>query len=358
MAKFNIAGRDVGENCPTYFIADIAANHDGSLSRAVKLIELAAKHGANAVKFQHFRAEKIVSNVGFLALGRQFSHQSNWKKSVVEVYRDAELPREWSQTLKEVADALGVHFFSSTYDLEAVRELDDLGVPAFKLGSGDISWVGIIDAMAATGKPMFAATGASEISDVIRLMNAVRSHGTPICLMQCNTNYTGSLENIKYVNLNVLRSYAAMFPDAVLGLSDHTPGHVTVLGAVALGARAVEKHFTDDTLRVGPDHAFSMDGSAWGEMVQRTRELEASLGSPVKVVAENEKDTYILQRRSLRSTRDLPIGHTLRVEDIEILRPAPPDGFQPWEIDLLLGKKLLRARSSGDHFRRDDVFTE
>jgi len=358
MTKFKLAGRFIGDDHPTYFIADIAANHDGSLARAVALIELAAKSGADAVKFQHFKAEKIVSNVGFLALGKQLSHQAKWQKSVAEVYRDAELPRAWNQTLKKVADDLGVDFFSSPYDLEAVQELNDLGVPAFKLGSGDISWIDIARAMALTGKPIFAATGASELNDVIRIMDEVRSHKVPICLMQCNTNYTGSIENLKYVNLNVLKTYATMFPDVVLGLSDHTPGHTTVLGAIALGARVIEKHFTDDVSRVGPDHAFSMNSISWCEMVQRARELEVALGSPIKRVADNERDTFILQRRSLRAASDLPEGHILRRQDIEILRPYALNSFEPWQIYMLIGKKLLHARNLGEHFRREDVINE
>src|SRR5205823_7586903 len=121
--------------------------------------------------------------------------------------------------------------------------------------------------------------------------------GTPVCLMQCNTNYTGSLQNFAHIHLNVLRTYASRFPEAVLGLSDHTPGHATVLGAVALGARAIEKHFTDDCSREGPDHGFSMDRRTWREMVDRTRELELALGNGIKRIEDNEQQTVVLQRR-------------------------------------------------------------
>jgi N-acetylneuraminate synthase len=209
--------------------------------------------------------------------------------------------------------------------------------------------------MAATRKPLFAATGASNMDDVVRLMEVLRPMRTPVCLMQCNTNYTGSRENFAHIHLNVLRSYARMFPEAVLGLSDHTPGHATVLGAVALGARAVEKHFTDDCSRAGPDHGFSLDPSTWREMVERTRELELALGGSEKQVAENERDTVVLQRRSIRVTRDLPAGHVLTRTDVEVLRPAPRDGFEPWEIDRVLERKLKNPKVRGDHLRRDDV---
>ena len=129
--------------------------------------------------------------------------------------------------------------------------------------------------------------------------------------MQCNTNYTGSLENFSHINLNVLKTYASMWPDVVLGLSDHTPGHATVLGAVALGARAVEKHLTDDRNREGPDHRFSMDPSGWRDMVDRTRELERALGSGDKRVAGNERETVVIQRRCLRAARDIAAGEII-----------------------------------------------
>ena len=122
--------------------------------------------------------------------------------------------------------------------------------------------------------------------------------------MQCNTNYTGSLENFKYININVLKDYKKQFKDTILGLSDHTPGHETVLGAIALGAKSVEKHFTDDNNRVGPDHDFAMNPDTWKEMVLRARELELSLGNAVKKVEKNETETVIIQRRSIRLNKD------------------------------------------------------
>jgi sialic acid synthase SpsE len=355
MPSFRVGDRTVGDSHPTYFIADIAANHDGKLERALRLIELAAQAGADAVKFQHFLAEKIVSDRGFQSLGGQQSHQARWQKSVFQVYQEAALPREWNAELKRAADRSRVHFFSAPYDLEAIAGLEAVGVPAYKLGSGDVNWPQIVQAMARTGKPLFAATGASDIADVKRLMDVLRPFNIAVCLMQCNTNYTGSLDNFRHVHLNVLRTYGALFPEAVLGLSDHTPGHAAVLGAVALGARAIEKHFTDDTSRGGPDHGFSMDPRTWREMVERTRELEAALGTGDKTVAENEKPTVVLQRRGVRVTRDLPAGHVLRAEDLEVLRPAPADGFAPWQLDRVLGRALKNAKVRGDHVRRSDV---
>ena len=243
--------KTVGLEHPTYFIADISANHDGDLERAKLLIRLCAEAGANAAKFQNFRAAKIVSDRGFQSLGGQLSHQSKWKKSVFQVYKDASLPWEWTEELKEECDKSGIDYFSAPYDLEAVDMLDPY-VDIFKIGSGDITWPEMLRKIASKKKPVLLATGASEIGEVQRAVDEILAINPELVLMQCNTNYTGSLENFRHIHLRVLETYRSKFPGVVLGLSDHTPGHATVLGSVTLGARVIEKHFTDDNTREGP----------------------------------------------------------------------------------------------------------
>ena len=176
-----------------------------------------------------------------------------------------------------------------------------------------------------------------------------------IALLQCNTNYTAKLENFKYIQLNVLRAYREIYPDIILGLSDHTPGHATVLGAVVLGARIIEKHFTDNTNRVGPDHAFSMDTASWREMVDRSKELELSLGGDVKKVEDNERETVILQRRSIRLKIGMQEGDILTKDSLTVLRPCPADALQPSEIDHVLGKQLKSQMKKGDYLRWSDI---
>lgn len=352
---FKIQEKWIGEAYPTYFIADIAANHNGDLQRAKDLIYLAAEAGADAAKFQHFEAAKIVSDYGFNDYKGQNSHQSKWKKSVFDIYDDASLPRDWTAELKVTCVDAGIHFFSAPYDFDAVDLLNDIGVPAHKVGSGDITWTEILGKIAESRKPVLLASGASDIADVARAMDFLTDYDIPLCLMQCNTNYTGNLENLRYVNLNVLKTYATLWPDVVLGLSDHTPNHATVLGAVALGARVIEKHFTDNKSSEGPDHIFSMDPKDWREMVDRTRELESALGSTRKFVAENERETVVLQRRCLRLTQDLMAGTVLEKKHLEALRPAPPDAVMPYDLDGVLGRKLGRVKLAGQHLSRFDV---
>jgi len=340
MKEIKIGNRCVGGDHPCYFIADISANHDGDLDRAKMLIRLAAGAGADAAKFQNFQAPKIVSDFGFKAMNTQVSHQATWSKSVFEVYAEASIPFEWTPELRSVCDEVGIHYFSSPYDFDAVDMLEPY-VPAYKIGSGDITWLEIIEYIARKGKPVILATGASNLGDVQRAVDAALKINRDLVLMQCNTNYTASLENFDHIHLNVLRTYATLYPDVVLGLSDHTSGHATVLGAVALGAKAVEKHFTDDTSRVGPDHPFSMDPETWKDMVDRTRELERALGSANKHVAENERHTAVVQQRCLRTGRDIKVGDVFTREMIDVLRPAPVDSIRPYEIENVIGLRSL-----------------
>jgi sialic acid synthase SpsE len=354
LSELVINDKHIGNDHPTYFIADIAANHDGDLERAKALIWLAKEAGADAAKFQHFKAESIVSNHGFLNLGSQYSHQANWKKPVFEVYKDAAVSLDWTPELKATCDQVGITFFTSPYAFDLVDAVDPF-VPAYKIGSGDITWIAIIEHIASKAKPYILATGASNMDDVQRAVGAALAINPQLALMQCNTNYTGSVENMRFIQLNVLRCYRAMYPSIVLGLSDHTPGHAAVLGAVTLGASIVEKHFTDDVCRTGPDHPFSMDPRTWREMIDRTRELEAALGTGIKKIEENERETAVIQRRAIRAARDLPAGHVLTFEDTIVLRPCPPDGLPPYSVSKLIGSTLRKHKRVGEHFQLSDI---
>jgi len=354
----NIENKSIGIEHPTYFIADIAANHDGDLERAKDLIYLAKEAGADAAKFQHFKADSIVSQYGFDAMQSQQSHQAHWKKSVVEVYESATVPNSWTEHLAETCKKAGIHFFTSPYDLSIVDDVDPY-VPAYKIGSGDITWIEHIEKIASMGKPTILAAGASDFCDVQRAMKVLlKKNPAQVCLMQCNTNYTASIDNLKYINLRVLESFHLMYPDIPLGLSDHTPGHATVLGAVTLGARMIEKHFTDDIHRVGPDHLFSMDPDSWQDMVDRTRELEAALGTGNKKVEANERETVIIQRRCIRTKTSLPKGTLLSKDDLVMLRPAPLDAFQPYEAPQVIGKRLIHDLDKGQHLTPSSLCSE
>jgi sialic acid synthase SpsE len=343
-SEIQIKARKVALDAPTYFIADIAANHDGDLERAKMLIRLAKESGADCAKFQHFKADKIVSAVGFAQMGSQQAHQAGWKRSVVDIYDHYHTRRSWTDELVTACQAAGIDYMTTPYDFEAIATQAP-HVPAFKIGSGDITWLALVEAVAKTGKPVLLATGAATMDDVERAVETLLAHTDQIVLMQCNTNYSGSLDNFACVNLRVLQTFAQRWPGMVLGLSDHTPGSAAVLGAVALGARVIEKHFTDDNAREGPDHGFAMNPATWREMVESTRLLEAALGDGVKVIEANEQQTVVVQRRALRVVRDLPAGHVLSADDLQALRPCPPEALDPRELPKLVGRALARPKA-------------
>lgn len=341
--EIKIGSKIISENSKPYFIADIAANHDGDIKRAFRLIELAKEAGADAAKFQNFKAKTIVSKHGFESLGAQLSHQSAWKKSVFETYQDASVPDEWSKMLKEKCDEVGIEYMTSPYDFASVDWADKY-VNAFKIGSGDITWTDILEHIARKQKPVLLATGASDLEDVKRAMDVILKYNSQVILMQCNTNYTASDENYAHINLNVLRTYHELYPDCILGLSDHTFGDATVLGAFALGARVFEKHFTDDNGREGPDHKFSMNPVTWKSMVKSCYALYNAMGDGKKTVEDNEKDTVNIQRRAYYVVRDMKRGERIKEADIFPLRPVREGAVLPYEKPLIMGRELLRDK--------------
>jgi len=352
--KITIGTRQIGNTYPSLFIADIAANHDNDLERAKDLIYLAAENGADVAKFQHFTAATIVSDKGFRQLGAQSSHQKSWEKSVYEVYDDAALNDEWTPILNDICSKAGIIFMTSPYAVDLVDSVDPY-IPAYKIGSGDITWDEMLKHIGQKEKPVLLASGASSTDEVIHAMATLSSITRDIVLMQCNTNYTASPENFNHIHLNVLKTYARMFPGIILGLSDHTPGHSTVLGAVALGARVIEKHFTDDNARQGPDHLFSMNPASWKEMVDRTRELESALGTGIKRVEDNEKETVVLQRRAFYYTRDIEAGVLVKRSMIEPLRPCPGDAVPLNDEKIIVGRPLRHGVKQGECCRWTDL---
>lgn len=350
-----IGNRIISKDGKPYFIADIAANHDGDLNRAYKLIELAKESGADAAKFQNFHAGQIVSRNGFDTM-KKMTHQTSWSKSVYDVYDDATLPLDWTEKLKEKCDEVGIEYMTSPYDVESVDRVDPY-VNAYKIGSGDIQWTEMLEYIASKGKPVIIASGASSLEDVKRAYQSIRKYTNEIVLMQCNTNYTASIENYKYINLRVLNTYKELFPDCVLGLSDHTYGHATVLGACALGARVFEKHFTDDNDRIGPDHKFSMTPKTWKEMVEQTMLLYEALGDGEKKIEENEKDSSVVQRRAIYLTKDKKKGEVITKEDIFPLRPYKEGGYAPYLENEVIGKILTMDISKDTMLKKEMLKT-
>jgi sialic acid synthase SpsE len=349
LPSFKIGNRMVGEGQPAYFMADIGANFDGDLEKAKKLAFAAKQAGADVVKIQSFKADKIVSGAGFASMKLKGIHGS-WNRPIDEVFKEAEFPREWHKEFFAYCHEIGVTPSSSPYDVEAVDLMDELGTDFYKIGSGDITWLEMIEYIAKKGKPVILATGASTLAEVDEAVCVIERAGNrELAILQCITNYPSKIES---ANINVLNTYREAF-NAVIGYSDHSPGDVVVLGAVALGAKVIEKHFTLSKKDKGPDHPHSMEPEEFARMVERTRDLERAMGTARKEVVEEESETVIVQRRGLCASKDLAKGSVLTAEDIAVLRPAL--GILPNLKSAIVGKRLNRDISTGTPIRWEDI---
>ena len=335
--EFKIKNQLIGYEYPTYFIAEIGSNYDQDLERAKYLIKLAKDSGADAAKFQHYRAESLVNELGFDQLGK-LSHQAKWKKSVFETYDKASLELEWTSTLKEECDKVGIHFITSPYSFNLLKACVEY-IPCIKIGSEDISNTPLLEKLNQFNLPILIGTGAATIEDVSRVYKLLEKN-VPICIMQCNTNYQADTKDFQYQNINTIKEYRKLFPKAYFGLSCHCKSPLPVYGAVALGARVIEKHFTDDCSRLGPDHSFALSPNEFSNMVKNVRDLESILGSSIKSVQENEKDTFYAQRRSICTSKDLPLGHKIEYSDLDYLRPFLKDAYHPYQNSQIIGKIL------------------
>lgn len=330
--EIKIGNRIIGHGHPAYLIAEIGANFDQSIDKAKRLIDAAKEAGADCAKFQTFKTEKIVSEGGFSKMQLKGVHGS-WGRKVSEVFKDAEFPIEWHYEIAEYCKNVGIDFSTSPYFKEAVDLCVDLNVPFIKIGSGEITWLEMLDYIARKGKPLMLATGdatMSEIDEAVRTIEATGNNN--LVLMQCITNYPSKIDS---ANVNVLKTYQSAF-DVLTGYSDHSPGPVVALASIVLGACVIEKHFTLNKADKGPDHPHSMTPSEFKLMVDYVREIERAMGSTRKEVVEEESETVYVQRRCLYAKNDISKGQIVTEEDIDVLRPAL--GIAPKYKSIIVGK--------------------
>lgn len=346
---FKIGNREVGTGHPTYFIAEIGANFDGDLEKAKEYARVAKECGADCAKIQTFKANKIVSRPGFASIKLKGVHGS-WKRPVDEVFAEVEFPHEWHKEFFDYCWKIGITPSTAAYDYAAVDLVDGIGIEFYKIGSGDITWLEMLEYIAKKGKPVMLATGASTLAEVDEAVRTIRAAGNKdLVLMQCITNYPSKFES---ANIRVLDTYREAF-GAILGYSDHTPDDVVPLGAVALGASVIEKHITLNRTLSGPDHPHSMEPEEFARMVERTRNLEKAMGSSVKEVVAEESETVVVQRRGLTAAREIRKGTTLEKRDVIELRPAL--GIYPKYKMMLIGKQVKRTIKAGEPIRWEDI---
>lgn len=324
----------IGHGHPTYIVAEIGANFDRNLDKAKRLIDAAKTAGADCSKFQTFSTPKILSEGGFSMMTLKGIHGS-WGRTVSEVFKEAEFPREWHREISDHCKATGIDFSTSPYDFEAVDLCVKLDVPFIKIGSGEITWPEMLTYIANTGKPLMLATGDATLSEIDEAVKTIEATGNnKLILMQCITNYPSKVES---ANVNVLKTYQSAF-DVLTGYSDHAPGPVVALASVVLGGCVIEKHFTLNKADKGPDHPHSMNPKEFKLMVDYVREVERAMGSSRKEVVDEESETVFVQRRSLYARYDLKKGQIIKESDIDVLRPAL--GIQPKYKKIIEGKTL------------------
>ena len=347
--EIKIGNRLVGSNHPSYIIAEIGANFDGSIEKAKQLCYEAKKAGADCAKFQSFKSEKIVSEKGFSKMNLKGVH-GTWEKSVSEVFKEVEFPREWHLEIKQYCDKIGIDFSTSPYDFEAVDLCEKLKLPFIKIGSGEITWLDMIEYIAKKNIPIVLATGDATLSEIDEAIDVIqKSRNKDLILLQCITNYPSMIES---ANVNVLKTYQTAF-NVLTGYSDHSPGDIVVLGSIALGGCLVEKHFTLNKQDKGPDHPHSLDPKEFSEMVKNIRLMELALGSSKKEVVKEEEETVIVQRRGLYANEDIKKGDIINEKSIDVLRPAL--GILPKYKKIVIGKQAKCDILKGDPIFWDNL---
>lgn len=330
------ARRSPQASAEVYVIAEAGVNHNGELALAKRLADAAKACGADAVKYQSFKAESLVSRRAEKARYQKMS--TGPSGSQLDMIRKLELSEADHRALAEHCRRLGITFLSTPFDEESADLLDGLGVPLFKLASGELTNKPLLQHVAAKGKPLILSTGMSTLAEVAEALGWARAVGSaPVTLLHCLTEYPAPSDQVNLRAMDTLREQLGV----PVGYSDHTPGIEIAVAAVARGATVLEKHLTLDKTLAGPDHAASLDPAEFAALVRAVRSVSAALGDGVKRPASCEIDNRTVARRSVVAAADLPAGHALRRADLALKRPA--GGIAPAELERVLGRRLKKA---------------
>jgi pseudaminic acid synthase len=325
-----IAGRRVGSGQPPYLIAEMSANHGGSLDQALAVIEAAAKAGADAIKLQTYTADTITINCDrpdFLIKGGLWDG-----RTLYDLYRQAHTPWEWHRELFAKGRELGITMFSSPFDETAVDFLEELDVPAYKVASFELVHLPLLRKVASTGKPVILSTGMASYAEIKESIGTLRDAGCrELVVLHCTSGYPTPPDE---ANVRMIPHLSKMF-DVPVGLSDHTLDNTVAVTAVALGAVAIEKHFTLDRADGGPDSAFSLEPSEFAGLVAAARTAWAALGKADDVRAPSEQGNRMF-RRSIYAVKDIRKGDRLTSESVRVIRPG--FGLAPRHYDEVIGR--------------------
>jgi len=333
--KIRIGDRLLGEDEPTFIVAEIGVNHNGNLRVAKKLIDAAKESDAEAVKFQAYRTERIVTK--YAEKARYQKEATDPRKSQYNMLKKLELKAEDIRELHRYAKKRNIIFLSSAFDKESVDLLDSLDVPAFKVASGEITNFPLLRHIAEKKRPIILSTGLSMLDEIQEALNVIREKGVEdVILLHCVTSYPAKAEEVNLKVMNLLRRSFG-FP---VGLSDHTLGIAVPVAATVLGAVLIEKHFTLDRNLPGPDHHASLEPIEFEQMVTAIREVERALGNGVKKLTATEEEIKKVARRSIVAKVRIPKGTIIREDMLDYKRPGT--GLEPKDSNKIVGKKAKK----------------
>src|SRR5690554_5907143 len=345
--KIVIAGREISRDQPPYVIAELSANHNGKLETALKIIEEAAKAGADAVKLQTYRPDTITLDSDadeFIIKGGLWDG-----RTLYELYEEAHMPWEWHKPLFEHAQKIGIPIFSSPFDTTAVDLLEDLNAPAYKIASFEAVDLPLIRYVAATGKPMIISTGMADAEEIQEAITAAREGGCKeLAILHCVSGYPAPAEDY---NLRTIPDMIERF-GLVTGLSDHTLDNTTAIASVVLGASLIEKHFTLDRNGGGPDDSFSLEPEDLSDLCRDSKTAWKALGQ-VDYGRKSSEQGNAQFRRSLYFVKDLKAGDVIDKENIRSVRPGY--GLAPKYMDAVVGKAAKRDLEFGAPLTWGDV---
>jgi sialic acid synthase len=346
MRRIAIAGKEISDETEPFVIAEIGHNHQGSLTTCLQMIQAAAFSGATAVKLQKRDNKSLYTPEAFAAP----YNSENAYGPTYGTHRDAlEFGREEYQACIEEANRSNVIFFSTAFDFKSADFLEDLGVPAYKIASGDIRSIPLLRYVASFGKPMVVSTGGATIREIDLAVETISASGTPFTLLQCTAGYPPKYSEL---NLKVIETYRNRYPEIVIGYSGHDSGISMALVAYMLGARLIEKHFTLNRAMKGTDHSFSLEPTGMRKMVRDLSRARESIGDGIKVVYESEIAPVKKMGKMIIPSRDINKGETIEESDLEIRSPSA--GLDPTYWDSIIGKKAKMNLSKFSTLSIDD----
>jgi N,N'-diacetyllegionaminate synthase len=341
MPSFDIGQYSIGSGCGCFVIAEAGVNHNGDIALARQLIDVAAKAGAHAVKFQSFKTDRLVTKSAPTADYQKRNTGSS--ESQENMLRRLELSDEAHRELQEYSRTKNILFLSTPFDTQSADLLDSLKMPAFKISSGEVTNLPFLRYIAQKRKPVILSTGMATLGEVETALQALKDGGNPpVALLHCVSNYPAQAAD---TNLRAMRTIEQAF-GVTVGYSDHTLGIAVPLAAVALGACIIEKHFTLDRSLPGPDHAASAEPAELEALVKGIQSVQSALGHGRKEPAASEASTAAVARRSIVAGRDIPENCVLDRDALALLRPG--NGLPPAMLEFVIGRRARKAIKSGE----------